>query len=291
MFLPHLKLNQTRTASALAEPEPQPLATVAAVHAIEQRSASGPQPVTLSTGRVIVPDVRNSVVTHWNVADNPDAEMTEAEDTEFCQIQADRRKAKQNADFLAFVDKRERAKAEFLRQHATPSAGFLEPAGAPAVEPVPAVRPSALSTAAADGFRPTVYASAETDSCEASSLWFKQTGRGLWRFYVYTDERDCFSVVGPHYRTKAELLADLERYATDYGFASPPAEGFLAAESATVRFRVGDSVGMNHSIRGPILNLTVHAIKPDNMIMVAEPCGYSNTPTTWIVPAERLFKR
>lgn len=48
-------------------------------------------------------------------------------------------------------------------------------------------------------------------------LGLSQCGRSLWR-YVALDEPsklDCPNVVGPHYRTKAEALADLERYARD----------------------------------------------------------------------------
>lgn len=50
--------------------------------------------------------------------------------------------------------------------------------------------------------RPTRYA----------ELWYRQDGPGLWRFYS-EDRR----AVGPQYKTKAELLADLERYAEVYG--------------------------------------------------------------------------
>jgi hypothetical protein len=38
-----------------------------------------------------------------------------------------------------------------------------------------------------------------------------------WRFVDMTDPQRN-ALVGPHYRTKAELLADLERYAKEYGF-------------------------------------------------------------------------
>ena len=47
-------------------------------------------------------------------------------------------------------------------------------------------------------------------------LCYMQQDRNLWRF-VYVGE-GCESVVGPQYRTKAELLADLERYAREWGF-------------------------------------------------------------------------
>lgn len=38
-----------------------------------------------------------------------------------------------------------------------------------------------------------------------------------WRFVDTTDSTR-HAVVGPHYRTKEELLADLDRYAKEYGF-------------------------------------------------------------------------
>lgn len=41
---------------------------------------------------------------------------------------------------------------------------------------------------------------------------FHQPFPGVWRF-VDADDRD----VGPQYATRAELLADLERYAAEYG--------------------------------------------------------------------------
>ena len=42
-------------------------------------------------------------------------------------------------------------------------------------------------------------------------LCYHKDAPGLWR--IYADG----NVVGPQYRTKAELLADLERYALEYG--------------------------------------------------------------------------
>ena len=44
-------------------------------------------------------------------------------------------------------------------------------------------------------------------------LGVQQQGASLWRFVDLTDtERPRPSAVGDHYRTKAEALADLERY-------------------------------------------------------------------------------
>lgn len=52
-------------------------------------------------------------------------------------------------------------------------------------------------------------------------LGYRMDGPGLWRIY----DTDTESAVGPQYATKAELLADLERYARDFFFftASRPA--------------------------------------------------------------------
>jgi hypothetical protein len=46
-----------------------------------------------------------------------------------------------------------------------------------------------------------------------TELGYSQFGPGLWRFITLQDG-GC-SPVGPHYRTKAELLSDLDRYATE----------------------------------------------------------------------------
>jgi hypothetical protein len=45
-------------------------------------------------------------------------------------------------------------------------------------------------------------------------LGYAKLAPGLWRV-VDTSAGD--AVVGPHYRTRVELLTDLERYATEYG--------------------------------------------------------------------------
>lgn len=44
-------------------------------------------------------------------------------------------------------------------------------------------------------------------------LAYANHGRGLWRIIA----TDTGQAIGPHYATKAELLADLNRYATEYG--------------------------------------------------------------------------
>lgn len=55
-----------------------------------------------------------------------------------------------------------------------------------------------------------------------AELGFEQVDKGLWRFVCTESGRHC----GPQYASKAELLADLERYAASYGCdgASKPAE-------------------------------------------------------------------
>ena len=71
---------------------------------------------------------------------------------------------------------------------------------------------SAVSSPALGNTRPTRY----------PELGYRQDAPGLWRI-VATDGN---ASVGPQYRSKTELLADLERFATEYGCAAagPPAE-------------------------------------------------------------------
>ena len=54
--------------------------------------------------------------------------------------------------------------------------------------------------------RPTRYA----------ELSYRQQDRALWRFV----DNETGAAVGPHYRTKGELFADLERYAALFGCAA-----------------------------------------------------------------------
>ena len=49
-------------------------------------------------------------------------------------------------------------------------------------------------------------------------LGYRQDAAQLWRLYNLDGYEP--HAVGPHYRTKAELLADLERYAREYGAES-----------------------------------------------------------------------
>lgn len=49
-------------------------------------------------------------------------------------------------------------------------------------------------------------------------LAFGQFGRD-WRFIILDGSRNGhLNAVGPYYRTKMELLADMNSYARDYGF-------------------------------------------------------------------------
>jgi hypothetical protein len=50
-----------------------------------------------------------------------------------------------------------------------------------------------------------------------AELGYEQHAPGLWRIMSL----DTPAAVGPHYASKAELLADLERYATFYGCNGP----------------------------------------------------------------------
>jgi hypothetical protein len=49
-------------------------------------------------------------------------------------------------------------------------------------------------------------------------LGYRKDGRELWR--IYATDGHYYAAVGPHYRTRAELLGDLHRFATDYGCAA-----------------------------------------------------------------------
>ena len=44
-------------------------------------------------------------------------------------------------------------------------------------------------------------------------LGYRQDDAALWRIYALDGER----AIGPFYRSKAELLGDLARYAAEYG--------------------------------------------------------------------------
>lgn len=47
------------------------------------------------------------------------------------------------------------------------------------------------------------------------TLAYRCDGPNLWRFYDITGDKP--AAVGPQYQSKAELLADLERYARGFG--------------------------------------------------------------------------
>lgn len=57
-----------------------------------------------------------------------------------------------------------------------------------------------------EGVRPTRF----------PELGYVKDAPDLWRIVTTEDG----ARIGPHYRTKAELLADIDRYATDYGVNS-----------------------------------------------------------------------
>ena len=59
-----------------------------------------------------------------------------------------------------------------------------------------------------DGIKPTRFA----------ELGYRCDGRQLWRIY---DLSGIVGPVGPQYRSKAELIADLERYAIAFGCEVP----------------------------------------------------------------------
>ena len=66
--------------------------------------------------------------------------------------------------------------------------------------------PSMKTRTYRETLRPTRYA----------ELFYRQDAPTLWRIYV-KEAGDIAYAVGPHYRTKAELLADLQQYAELYG--------------------------------------------------------------------------
>ena len=71
---------------------------------------------------------------------------------------------------------------------------------------------------------------------------FHQPFPGVWRF-VDADDRD----VGPQYATRAELLADLERYAAEYGCVG------AVDVNATLRARVAE---LEEALRGILAEST-----------------------------------
>lgn len=54
-----------------------------------------------------------------------------------------------------------------------------------------------------------------------AELSYRQQARALWRFV----DNETGAAVGPHYRTKDELFADLERYACLFGCAGSTSNG------------------------------------------------------------------
>lgn len=64
------------------------------------------------------------------------------------------------------------------------------------------------------GARPTRY----------KELGYMEQDKGLWRLVAMPTPGldDDYAVVGPQYKTKAELMADLPRYAREYGCEGAP---------------------------------------------------------------------
>jgi len=52
---------------------------------------------------------------------------------------------------------------------------------------------------------------------DGQKLGYEKQGSNLWRI-MSIDPGSPPAAVGPHYKTKAELLADLDRYAKEFGF-------------------------------------------------------------------------
>ena len=216
MFLPHINVNHASTNT-------NSVATLDNVRAADPVPVGSVRIVTTATGYfrpglrgIAIPTGTRRVYLgapgHERPADIPEytVKFDDGSGREFCQMERD--------FIIETVD--------------VPRAGFLVAAAAepvPEPEPIPA-RPSALSTAAADGFRETEYRCAENEC----ALYYKRQGGGSgWRFYVYHADSDHFSCVGMPYKTRSELLADLDRYALEYGFPAIPRAAFLnAAEPA-----------------------------------------------------------
>ena len=115
MFLPHIKLNESvSVATVEREPAAADLPLAGFLAPPEYNVTDNADPVSLSTGRVIVADGRNQIVTHWNVADDAAAEMTAAEYDEFCAVRAERREAKRAAEYAAWNARREAARNEWI---------------------------------------------------------------------------------------------------------------------------------------------------------------------------------
>lgn len=60
-------------------------------------------------------------------------------------------------------------------------------------------------------------------STRYAELCYEQQAKNLWRIVASEDG----SSIGPHYRTKAELLGDLDRYAAEYGCDGAPKQPLL----------------------------------------------------------------
>lgn len=94
-----------------------------------------------------------------------------------------------------------------------------------------------------DTIRPTRFA----------ELGYRQDAPGLWRIYDITDASRP-AAVGPQYRSKAELLADLERYAALFGCGA--AQPKTDTERQILNFlaeRHTEAMTVPHEARGSIV--------------------------------------
>ena len=48
-------------------------------------------------------------------------------------------------------------------------------------------------------------------------LTFQEIEKGIWRIFSKWDDENKFACTGPVYRSKSELLCDLERFARECG--------------------------------------------------------------------------
>ena len=99
-----------------------------------------------------------------------------------------------------------------------------------------------------------------------TELGYRKDGPNLWRICATDDG----SAVGPHYRTKAELLADLERFAAEFGCEDAQAAALEAQELIETLLKAlhGALESPCHRIRRRIREA----------IITAEDAGYSVYP-------------
>jgi hypothetical protein len=72
----------------------------------------------------------------------------------------------------------------------------------------------------------------KTQPTRYAEIGYRQEGPGLWRFVSTETDQS----IGEHYRSKAELLADLRAYAVGYGCAVETEPDLLEAAKAILEF-------------------------------------------------------